>query len=149
MAVAQGKYFVAPSLDVKTKAELNSVSLEAGLYYCTESITVSATNEQGSSESVTSSRWTVTCISTEDASSVKCLTQIWIDSASPRDKIFLRYANSDMSEYTDFSMLVTTDYLKNNVVLNTHSEPVHVVVSNSQPSAETGITKIWIDTSGS
>ena len=62
--------------------------------------------------------------------------------------MFIRYANAAKSAYTAFDMIITSDYLKTNAVLNTHSEPVQVVVSNTQPTAESGITKLWIDTSG-
>lgn len=148
MAVAQGKYIVSPSSDIKTKAELDSIKIESGLYYCTESVTINAENELGSSIGVTSSRWTVICISNEQADKLACFTQIWIDSSTPRSMMFIRYANSSLNAFTDFSMLVTSDYLRENAVLNTHTEPVHIVVSDTQPTAETGITKIWIDTSG-
>ena len=148
MAVAQGKVIIAPSSDVKTKAQLDSVNIESGLYYCSDSVTLTASNERNANVSVTSDRWTVTCISTEHADSLACLTQIWIDSANPQSKMFIRYANAAKSAYTAFDMIITSDYLKTNAVLNTHSEPVQVVVSNTQPTAESGITKLWIDTSG-
>lgn len=149
MAVSNGSIFVSPSYDKKTKAQLDNIKIESGLYYCSDSYTVSAVNEFDDGVAVTSSRWTVICISTEKATDLTCLTQIWIDSSTPQSEMFIRYANSDKTGYTDFTMLITTDYLKTNAVLNTHSEPVHVIVSNTQPEAETGITKIWIDTSGS
>lgn len=149
MAVAQGTKFVAPSVDSKTVAQLNSTQVEAGLFHCSESVTISALDMFDNEVSVTSNRWTVICISDENAITPKCYTQIWIDSNSVQSVMFIRYLTKDATAFTTFSMIATTEYLREKTVLNTHNEPVHVVVSNTQPTAESGITKIWIDTSGS
>lgn len=137
MAVTQGAKLVAPSIDVKTKAELNSLSLEAGLYICKESVTILGT---------TSSNWSVVTVSNESLSSLKCYTQIWIPQTNTTpEHIFMRTSNG--TSYSSFTELATEAYIKKNTIINANTQQTKLVVSNTQPATETGKTIIWIDTS--
>lgn len=144
MAVSRGDVYVSPSVDIKTKAELDSTKIESGLYYCTEEITITATDALGSSISEISSRWTVICISTEYANSLNCYTQIWINSSTKPNHVFIRTLESD-SSYSDFSLLVTADYLKNSGVLNGGTQPIELFVQSMSPGVKEGTTRIWIE----
>ena len=144
MAVSRGATYVSPSVDIKTKAELDSTKIESGLYYCTEEITITATDALGSNVSEISSRWTVICISTEYANSLKCYTQLWINSSTKPNHVFMRTLESDTT-YSDFSLLITTDYLKNSGVLNGSTQPVELFVQSMSPGVKEGTTRIWIE----
>lgn len=149
MALAKEGVMIAPSTDGKTQAELNSVKLQSGMYNCMDQVEISYTDEFGKSQKLSSNLWTVFCISSNNLSNLLCYTQIWVCTACQTNDIFVRTLKTDATGYTEFSKLVDMQYLKDNIVINTHTEPVHVVVSNTQPTAEAGITKLWIDTSGS
>ena len=95
MAVSKGAVYVSPSMDIKTKDELNNVKIESGLYYCNDEITITALDALGSEVSEISNRWTVICISNEYANILKCYTQIWINSSTKPNHVFIRTLESD------------------------------------------------------
>lgn len=146
MAIAKDGVFVAPSTDLKTLDELNSNRIPSGLYNCTEEVTISYKDEHGATNTLTSNLWTVLCTSSNNASNVTCFTQLWICSACQTNDVFIRTALLTRDGYTEFSKLVDLATLGERAVLNTADEPVQVIVSNTQPEAEAGITKIWINT---
>lgn len=137
MAVTHGATLVAPSIDTKTKAELNDIALEAGLYVCKESVTIMDT---------TSSNWSVVAISNENALSLKCFTQIWIPQTNTTPEVmFMRTSNG--TSYSPFTPIATEAYLKKNAILNGNSQQTKVVVSNTRPTPQAGMNIVWIDTS--
>lgn len=148
MAIANKGAIISPSNDIKTKEELNSIRIPSGLYYCTEDCTIVYTKADGKNYSLQSDLWAVTCLSDKNLNNLKCYMQIWVCVACQTNDMFIRTLTKDGLGFTDFSKVVNTEMLREQAVVNTHSEPVHVVVSNTQPTAESGITKIWIDTSG-
>lgn len=142
MALAKEGVFVTPSTDVRTLIELDSTELEAGLYYCNSSKTITA----GGIE-VTSDTWTVMCISTINKSSMHCYMQLWVPvgtniSASDAT-VFVRYSATGSTTYSAFQALTNNSH----AVQNASGGDVRIVVSNTQPAAITGVTQIWIDTS--
>lgn len=128
MAVTRGDLFVSPSVDIRTKAELDSTSIESGLYICKESVTI---------KNLTSNRWTVTCLSTNTKNGLHCLTQIWtnVDSNTPR--IFTRTSPLNSNTYSEFTSYANID----------SEYPVDIVVGTSEPSPTQGVYKIFLDIS--
>lgn len=128
MAVTRGDLFVSPSVDIRTKAELDSTSIESGLYICKESVTI---------KNLTSNRWTVTCLSTNTKNGLHCLTQIWtnVDSNTPR--IFTRTSSLNSNTYSAFTSYANID----------SEYPVDIVVGTSEPSPTQGVYKIFLDIS--
>lgn len=150
MAVTHGSVYVAPSVDIKTKAELDSISIDSGIYYSLDEISiVSALNVSGDAFTHKSSKWTVLCMSTQDATKVKCYTQIWIDSSSTPVQIFIRTLNANETAYNRFTKLSTADSLRNAeaVINKVGSIPVELYAQSSSPGTKSGVTRIWIDTS--
>lgn len=147
MAIAHSGVFVAPSIDVKSKNELNSIKIPAGLYYCKDSCEITYLDEFDTNLSLKSDFWTVICISDKEAASTKCYTQIWICTACQTNDMFVRTLNTAGTGFTKFSKLVDIAYLKNNAVINTLSTPVELYVQSSSPGTKSGRTRIWIDTS--
>lgn len=129
MAVIKQTTLISPSADYRTKNELDSLELESGMYYCNESVTIG---------SVTSSLWTVFCVSNYDMRTLHCFTQIWIPSATggtnlSDQHIFVRTSALESATYSSF-----TEFTGGN------SGP-ELVVSSTQPSLSgSGETKIWI-----
>lgn len=146
MAVSRGTFYVSPSMDIKTKDELNNVKIESGLYYCTDEITLTALNALGTEVSETSSRWTILCLSNELADKLKCYTQIWINSSVKPVNMFIRTLKDDTS-YSDFSLLITSDSLKSMGILNGNSTPIEFYVQENTPGVKEGTTRVWINTS--
>lgn len=130
MAVARNNVYVSPSVDIKTKAELDSTTIESGLYVCKEEVTI---------KGVTSSEWTVTCLSTNIKDSLHCCTQIWTSvNLNKTPKLFSRTSSLGETTYSDFVSYasVNSDY------------PVEFVVGTAEPTPEDGVYKIFIDISG-
>lgn len=128
MAVTRGDLFVSPSVDIRTKAELDSTSIESGLYICKESVTI---------KNLTSNRWSVTCLSTNAKNGLHCLTQIWtnVDSNTPR--IFTRTSPLNSNTYSEFTSYANID----------SDYPIDIVIGTTEPSPETGVYKIFLDIS--
>lgn len=131
MAVAQGNIILAPSSDKKTKAELDSTSIESGLYYCTESVSICG---------YTNNRWAVTCISNELRGSLHCFAQIWMPYPSgsaqlARPYMFIRTSADGSTGYSGFSAMIPSN-------LN-----FEMYIQSTKPPVEPGKTKVWIDTS--
>lgn len=147
MAIASSGVFVAPSIDIKTPSELNSIFIPAGMYYCNQSNTIVYKDEFDSNLSLTSDLWSVVCISKKEANTLKCYAQIWICVACQTNDMFIRTLNTAGTGYTAFSKLVDIAYLKNNAVINTLSTPVELYVQSTSPGVKSGRTRVWIDTS--
>lgn len=128
MAIAKKDIFVAPSVDMKFKDELDSVQIESGIFHCNEEITIG---------SITSSKWTVICMSNETKDGLQCYSQIWstVLSNTSRPRLFLRTAAPGQTTYSAFSSFINcpTD------------EAVDVYIGGTAPEAENGVTKIFID----
>ena len=102
MAVAKNNILVAPSTDKKTLDQLDSVQIEAGLFYAKASKTING---------VTADRWTVICISNETKLNLHCYTQIWIPSVSgstniAANRVFIRTAAEESTSYTSFTTVL-------------------------------------------
>lgn len=138
MALFKENYLIAPSADVRTQAELNSTEIEAGLYYCTNTITLTA-----GAVSITADKWSVICISSEVRTSLHCYAQLWLPSDNtPNPTVFIRYSSGG-STWGAWNVLMS-DKLG---VQNGTAGDVRLVISNTQPAAISGVTQVWIDTS--
>lgn len=130
MAIAKKNVFVAPSVDKKLLSELNSTTIEAGIYHCSEQLTICG---------VTSNKWTVLVFSNETKDGLECYSQIWttVLANSKKPRLFLRTSEEGSTSYSSFTSFV-------NCGTNT---PIELYVGGSQPAAEAGITKVYIDLS--
>ena len=140
-------FIILASTDIKTKNELNAVKIPSGVYYCNEQVAINYNDEFGTAKTLSSNLWTVICISSNGASSLKCYTQIWICTACQTNDMFVRTLNTAANGYTTFSKLVDINYLRDNAVINTLSTPVELYVQSSSPGTKSGRTRVWIDTS--
>lgn len=152
--VSQGK-LIAPSADARSKATLDSVMTESGLYKCSDSVNING---------VTSSNWIVIAVSNEALSSTKCYAQIWIDATSRA--AFLRTLNG--SSYTAFITILTGLHYSTSTQAKAGTDNTHLMtplrtkeavtaygvlsdgntiikVGGSQPAAQSGKTIIWIE----
>lgn len=132
MAVAKGGLYVAPSYDTRSKTQLDSVVLESGLYQCSDSVTI---------DGITDTAWTVIAISNETQADIHCYSQIWISPSHP-EKIFIRTSASG-NTYSAYKTYLDSA----NVAQNKTSTPVEIYVQTTQPTVESGKTKIWINPS--
>lgn len=139
MALFKEDYMVSPSGDIRLQSDLDNTELESGLYYCVDTVTISA-----ASVSITASLWTVICISSETRTSLHCYTQIWIpaDSSVTNQAAFIRTSESG-STWSNWSVLLSNS----RGVQNGTAGDVRLVISNTQPAAISGVTQVWIDTS--
>lgn len=128
MAIARQGVFVAPSVDKKLLSELNSTQIEAGIYHC---------NEQFAIGSVVSDKWTVLVFSNETKDGLECLSQLWTTVLPNTDipRMFLRTSAPGETTYSEF-----------NSFINCHTDQaVDLYIGGEEPTAEDGITKIYID----
>lgn len=129
MAVIKQRTLISPSADLRSLVDLGSTSIESGIYYCTDSATI---------KSVTSSLWTVICVSNEDMGEVHCYSQIWIPSSNGssnlgKQSLYLRTSAAGSSTYSEWTEFVSS------------STPVSIEVATSQPAlSAAGETKLWI-----
>lgn len=145
MAVIKEGQFIAPSVNLVTTAnELDQVNLEPGIYTTTESKTI---------DSVTCNLWTVICLSSPDASTSTCYTQIWIPASGSitgaNKTMFIRTLASGGSGYSAFTTLINKDYLTANALTNKSPNPAEVYIQTTQPAVASNKTIIWINTSSS
>lgn len=127
MAIAKGGVILAPSNDIRTKAELDSVTVEAGIFHVSEEVTING---------VTSSKWTVLCFSNELQQSIQCYSQLWISvQQNLKPRLFIRTAIQGANDYSDFTSFVNCGT----------SSPVELYVGGTEPVAESGVTKLYID----
>lgn len=138
MALFKEDIQVAPSVDIATLTQLDSTSIESGIYYCTQQKTITA-----GAITIQSSKWSVICISSESRTSIHCYAQLWIPSETTTNPTaFIRYSASG-NTWSDFSALLSNKL----GVQNSSADDIRLVVSNTQPSAISGVTQVWIDTS--
>lgn len=129
MAIIKRTTLISPSADTRTLSELNVIDIESGVYYCNEGCTING---------VTSSLWTVVCISNNDMQNLHCYTQIWIPSTTGSTSrasqvMFVRTSSTESTGYSSFSSTVVA------------GSNVKLEVSSSQPTlSENGETKLWI-----
>lgn len=128
MAVVKDKVFVAPSTDIKTLEELDSLVIESGIFYC---------GEERDILGVTSDRWTVICLSNETQVGLRCYSQIWIPSHNnfnlPNRRLFIRTSGLTGSGYSDYSTFVSS----------ATDSVVDMYFGGDEPEPERGITKVW------
>lgn len=144
MAVTKLNTFVAPSMDVRSKDDLDSIQIESGMYYCSESITLNTTDIDGETIQVTSSNWSILCISNEDATNLICRTQFWIDNVS--NKVLVRTIKPTMDAYNNFRLLVYADELQEHVI-NKATNPTEIYIQATSPGVQSGVNRIWINDS--
>lgn len=138
MALFKENTLIAPSADVRTQQELDSTTIEAGLYYCLNTITISA-----GAVSIQADKWSVICISSETKTTLHCYAQLWIPSDNTSNPtIFIRYSSGG-STWGGWHVLMSNML----GVQNGTAGDVRLVISNTQPSAISGVTQVWIDTS--
>lgn len=129
MAVIKETTLISPSSDFRSKAALDTVNIESGLYYCNTAVTIN---------SVTSSLWTVICISNYDMRTLHCYTQIWIPSLTgstnpTKQSMFVRTSASNATTYGNFTEFISSQ------------DSVDITVSSTQPALSgTNQTKLWI-----
>lgn len=126
MAVARNNIFVAPSVDIRSKEELDSTTIESGLYICKEEITI---------KGVTSSEWAVTCLSSNIKDGLHCFTQLWTSVNSSTPKVFSRTSSLGENTYSNFVSYASVD----------SDYPLEFIVGDTEPTAEEGIYKIFIN----
>lgn len=130
MAVIKQRTLISPSVDYRSKSDLDKIDVEAGLYVCDTALTIN---------SVTSSLWTVICLSTSDMGELHCYTQIWIPTTNgstnlSKQSMFVRSSAYDATTYSGFTEFVSA------------ASSVDITVSSSQPATSgTNQTKIWIE----
>lgn len=129
MAVVKKRTLISPSVDSRAKSDLDVVGLEAGLYVCDTALTIN---------SVTSSLWTVICLSNSDMGELHCYSQIWIPSVNgssnlSKQSMFIRTSAYGSNTYSNFTEFVSA------------SSSVDITVSSSQPALSgSNQTKLWI-----
>ena len=143
MALIKNGAIVSPTVDTLPVADMESVTLEPGLYYVTGSKTI---------DSQTESIWNVTCIGTITASNPVCYMQVWVPASSSgltqaNQNMYVRTINSAGTGYGSFTTFVNKEYLNTNGAINKTGNPLEIYAQNTQPSATAGKTIIWIDTS--
>lgn len=138
MSVIRDNVIVAPGVDTVTEAELNTTTIEPGIYTLAANKTI---NGQASS------RWTVICLANNSGSTPVCYSQIWIPSqnnvAQKASRIYVRVINSAGTGYNGFATMVNDS----DAVNNKTSYPTEIYIQSTQPTAVAGKNIIWIDTS--
>lgn len=138
MAVIRDNVIVAPSVDTMTELELNSTTIEPGIYTLATSKTI---NGQ------TSSRWTVICLASNSGSAPVCYSQIWIpaenNTATTASRMYVRVLDTAGTGYNGFATMVND----NDAINNKTSYPTEIYIQNAQPTPVQGKNIIWIDTS--
>ena len=136
MSVIRDNVIVAPGVDTVTEAELNTTTIEPGIYTLASSKTI---NGQ------TSSRWTVICLANNSGSTPVCYTQIWVPSQNGQTgiRIYIRTINSAGNGYSAFATMTNST----DAVNNKTSYPTEIYIQSTQPTAVAGKNIIWIDTS--
>lgn len=140
MAVSLQGTLVAPSTDYRSLNELDSVSIEAGLYYCDESRTITA-----GGISFTSDSWAVTCISSEERDTLHCFAQIWIPTAAGVGTdvtAFIRYAAPSAVAFGSYRAILNDQH----AVKTDSASDVRIILSSTQPQPIQNATIIWLDT---
>jgi hypothetical protein len=144
MAVIRDGIVISPSVDTIDDATFfDSTTIEPGIYTLIASKTI---------DSLTASTWSVICLSTEDATGPLCYTQLWMPSSLSglsvaQQKVFIRSVNNNGTGFGDFTTLVNKDYVASNTLVNKTSYPTELYIQNNRPSAVSGKTIVWIDTS--
>ena len=135
MAVIRNDVIVAPSVDTITLTEVDSVTIEPGIYKIDEARTING---------YTSSNWNVICLSTNSGTNPICYTQIWIP-AVPAEPItmYIRSRNGQGTGYTNY----TTMSNQSSAVTNETSYPAEIYIQTAQPTPAAGKNIIWIDNS--
>lgn len=139
MAVIRDDIIVSPSVDIMSAVDLDSTTLEPGMYVLNASKTILGQ---------TSTRWTVICLSNNDGTSPECYTQLWIpaqNNLSGTDQaIYIRTIDTAGTGYGTFTAVGSS---VSNAVENASGNPTEIYIQSVAPTAEAGKNKIWIDTS--
>ena len=144
MAVIRDGVVVSPSVDtIDDSTFFDSTTIEPGIYTLIASKTI---------DDITATTWSVICLATEDATGPLCYTQIWAPASLTglsvaQQKLFIRSVNNNGTGFGDFTTLVNKDYVANNTLVNKTSYPTELYIQNNRPSAVSGKTIVWIDTS--
>ena len=138
MSVIRDDIIISPSVDTTTDAALSSPTIEPGIYTLASSKTILGQ---------TSTRWTIICLASNDATSPVCYTQLWIPAQNnltgANQNLYVRTINTAGTGFGDFTAIANSGTAINNET----SFPTELYIQSSAPTTASGKNIIWIDTS--
>ena len=138
MAIIRDGTIVSPGVDTMTSSDLDNPIIEPGIYTLASSKTILGQ---------TSSRWTIICLASNDASNPVCYTQLWIPAQNnltgANQNLYVRTINTAGTGFGEFTAISNSGTAIN----NSTSYPTELYIQSSAPTTASGKNIIWIDTS--